>query len=164
MLCIGGKKRNTSAFTSPSTWKEVYPSSHFGRLKCLLVLLKVQRCHLKKNLTSKDVVVSLTVFISSPFTWKCWWGYFLAKSEQLQTQVLVWVLSCFSGFWLFETQRTVAPQALLSIGFSRQAYWRGLPCPLPGHLPYPGIEPVSHWWMDSLPLAPPTNTGSQPNL
>ena len=35
---------------------------------------------------------------------------------------------------------TVALQALLSIGFSRQEYWSGLPCPPPGGLPHPGIE------------------------
>jgi len=29
------------------------------------------------------------------------------------------------------------------MGFSRQEYWSGLPCPLPGDLPYPGIEPMS---------------------
>jgi len=54
------------------------------------------------------------------------------------------------------TSRTVAHQILLSRGFSRQEYWRGLPCPPPGHLPDPGIEPgsptlqadsllLSHW-------------------
>ena len=34
---------------------------------------------------------------------------------------------------------TVALQAPLSMGFSRQEYWSGLPCPLPGDLPNPGI-------------------------
>jgi len=34
-------------------------------------------------------------------------------------------------------------QASLSMGFSRQEYWTGLPCPPPGDLPDPGIEPVS---------------------
>ena len=38
---------------------------------------------------------------------------------------------------------TVAHQALLSMGFSRQEYWSGLPCPSPGDLPDPGTEPVS---------------------
>ena len=38
---------------------------------------------------------------------------------------------------------TVARQAPLSMGFSRQEYWSGLPCPPPGDLPNPGIEPVS---------------------
>ena len=39
--------------------------------------------------------------------------------------------------------RTVACQAPLSMGFSRQEYWGGLPCPPPGELPNPGIEPES---------------------
>ena len=38
---------------------------------------------------------------------------------------------------------TVAHQAPLSIGFSRQEYWSGLPCPSRGDLPDPGMEPVS---------------------
>ena len=38
---------------------------------------------------------------------------------------------------------TVACQAPLSMGFSRQEYWSGLPFPFPGHLPDPGIEPRS---------------------
>ena len=54
---------------------------------------------------------------------------------------------------------TVARQAPLSMGFSRQEYWNGLPCPPPGALPDPGIEPESltsilHWQVGSLPLAP----------
>ena len=36
-----------------------------------------------------------------------------------------------------------ALQALLSMGFSRQEYWSGLPCSPPGDLPHPGIEPMS---------------------
>ena len=42
----------------------------------------------------------------------------------------------------------VACQAPLSMGFSRQEYWSGLPCPLPGALPNPGTEPAS----PALPL------------
>ena len=37
----------------------------------------------------------------------------------------------------------VAPQAPLSMEFSRQEYWHGLPCPSPGDLPDPGIKPRS---------------------
>ena len=37
----------------------------------------------------------------------------------------------------------VAWQISLSMGFSRQEYWSGLPCPSPGDLPDPGIQPVS---------------------
>ena len=53
------------------------------------------------------------------------------------------VLTCFSGVWLFAAPWTVAHQALLSMGFSRQEYWSGLLCPPPGDLPNPGIEPTS---------------------
>ena len=45
-----------------------------------------------------------------------------------------------SRVWLFATPWTVAYQALLSMGFSRQEYWSGLPFPSPGDLPDPGIE------------------------
>ena len=44
---------------------------------------------------------------------------------------------------LFATPWTVAYQASLSMGFSRQEYWSGLPFPSPGDLPNPGIEPGS---------------------
>ena len=49
------------------------------------------------------------------------------------------VLSSFSYVWLFVTPRTVGCQAPLSMGFSRQEYWSGLPFPSPGDLPDPGI-------------------------
>ena len=44
---------------------------------------------------------------------------------------------------LFATPRTVTCQVPLPVGFSRQAYWIGLPFPPPGDLPDPGIEPKS---------------------
>ena len=48
------------------------------------------------------------------------------------------MLSHFSH--VFVTRWTIAHQAPLSMGFSRQEYWSGLPCPPPGDLPNPGIE------------------------
>ena len=48
-----------------------------------------------------------------------------------------------SRVWFFVNPWTVASQAPLSLGFSRQEYWSGLPCPPPGDLPDPGIKPVS---------------------
>ena len=53
---------------------------------------------------------------------------------------------------------TVARQAPLSMGFSRQEYWSGLPFPSPGDLPNPGIEPGSPVLQaDALPSEPPGN-------
>ena len=55
---------------------------------------------------------------------------------------------------LFATLQTVACQAPLSMGFSRQEYWSGLPCPSLGDLPDPGIEYLAPALQaDSLPLS-----------
>jgi len=53
------------------------------------------------------------------------------------------VLSHFSCVWLCTRLLTVACQAPLSMGFSRQEYWSGFLCPPPGHLHYPGFKPAS---------------------
>ena len=54
----------------------------------------------------------------------------------------MYMLSCFGRVRLFVTLWIVAHQAPLSMGFSRQEYWSGLPFPPPGNLSDPGIEPV----------------------
>ena len=66
----------------------------------------------------------------------------------------VCVLSLFSCVWLFVTPWTVARQAPLSMGFSRQEYWSGLLCP-PVDLPDPGIKLAS-------PMSPASQAGSFP--
>ena len=66
----------------------------------------------------------------------------LAKGWGPRTQS-VCVLSRFSCVRLCATLWTTAHQAPLSMGFSRQEYWSGLPCPPPGDLPDSGIEPRS---------------------
>ena len=55
----------------------------------------------------------------------------------------VCMLSCFSHVQLFMTLWTIACQASLSVGFSQQEYWSGLPCPPPGDLSDPGIKLTS---------------------
>ena len=56
----------------------------------------------------------------------------------------------------FATPWTVAHRAPLSMGFSSQEYWSGLPFPSPGDLPDPGIKPRSPALQaDSLPSEPP---------
>ena len=82
----------------------------------------------------------------------------------LQARTLEWAAISFSNawkwkvkvkmlsrVWLFATPRTVAYQASLSIGFSRQEYWTGLLFPFPGDLLDPGIK--------SIPLVSPALTG-----
>ena len=53
------------------------------------------------------------------------------------------VLSRLSHIQLFATLWSVACQSPLSMGFSRQEYWNGLPWPPSGNLPNPGIKPAS---------------------
>ena len=68
------------------------------------------------------------------------------------------MLSRFSRVQLFATLVDCICQAPLSMGFSRQEYWSGLPYPPSEDLPHPGMEPMSltsllHWqW---VPLVPP---------
>ena len=73
--------------------------------------------------------------------------------EILQARILEWVampsliyITCMSSHFshvrLYATLGTVACPAPLSLGFSRQEYWSGLPCSPPGDLAHPGIELV----------------------
>ena len=65
-------------------------------------------------------------------------------------------MKSLSRVQLFATPWTVVYQASLSMGFSRQEYWSGLPFPSPGDLPDPGIEPRSPALQaDGLPFEPP---------
>ena len=65
-------------------------------------------------------------------------------------------MKSLSRVQLFATLWTVARQAPLSMGFSRQECWSGLPFPSPGDLPDPGIEPGSSALQaDALPSEPP---------
>ena len=54
------------------------------------------------------------------------------------------VFSCFSHVQLFVTLWTLALQAPLSMGFSGQEYWSGLPCPSPGVFLTQGLNPGLH--------------------
>ena len=75
------------------------------------------------------------------------------------------MLNCFSHVQLFVTPWTMAHHSPLSMGFSRQEYWSGLPFSPPEDLPDPGIKPTSPkspaLQVDSLPLShqgnPPDN-------
>ena len=70
-----------------------------------------------------------------------------------------------SRVWLFVTPWTVAHQAPLSMEFSRQEHWSGLPCPPPGDLPNPGIKPRSPTLqVVSLPTEPPGKPNNAPEV
>ena len=69
------------------------------------------------------------------------------------------MLKCFSHVQFFATLWTVACLSPLSMGFSRETYWSGLPSPPPGDLSNPGIQSVSltDALTGRLSLAPPIN-------
>ena len=92
------------------------------------------------------------------------WLHHLAPGIQFVDQTSPWTLQleclhqaqglfCAQGYctvlglvtqsWVFETPWTVACQAPLSLEFSREEYWSGLPSPTPGDPPNPGMEPRS---------------------
>ena len=71
--------------------------------------------------------------------------FFSAQSFHIEPSgsISACVISYFSRVRLFATPLTVARQAPLSVGFSRQEYWSGLPCPPPGDLLDSGAGPAS---------------------
>ena len=97
-------------------------------------------------------------FATQPFLWFnfhiCIW--LLEKKHSFDYK---WVLAnCLRCVRFGGTLWNIACQAPLSMGFSKQEYWTGLPCPPPGDLPNPGIKPhflcLLHWQAGSLPLEP----------
>ena len=76
----------------------------------------------------------------------------LCLDQVVTKAVCACMLICFCPVQLFETPCTVAHQTPLSMGFSKQEYCSGLPCPPPGDLPDPGIKSAS--------LASPALAGS----
>ena len=78
--------------------------------------------------------------------WKRGWQILFCKG--------LCMLSCFSSVQLFVTFWTVARQAPLPMGFSRQECWSRLPFPSPGDLLSPGeVKPTCPVWQGSLSLS-----------
>ena len=69
--------------------------------------------------------------------------YSMLSFKDLNMFLHMYVLSHFSHIQIFETLWTVAQQALLSMEFSKKAYWSGFPWPSPRDVPNTGIEPAS---------------------
>ena len=83
----------------------------------------------------------------------------LGSYKWAQIDMCECLLSHFSRVRLSVTPWTVAFQAPLSMGFSKQGYWNGFPCPPPGIFPTQGSNPrlicLLNWQEVSLPLVPP---------
>ena len=91
--------------------------------------------------------------LENPRVGGAWWA---AVSGVAQSRTRLKWLSSSSSSLTLATPCSVAHQAPLSIGFSRQEYWSRLPFPSPGELPDPGIKPRSpELQADSLPTELP---------
>ena len=76
------------------------------------------------------------------------------ESQRFRHNWVTELTELLSHVWFFVTPWTAASQAPLSMWFSREEYWSGLPFPPPGHLPDPEIKPMSPpWQTNSLPLS-----------
>ena len=88
------------------------------------------------------------------------WTFGLQNTERINFYYCACMLSRFSCVQLFATKWTIACHVSLSMGFSRQEYWSGLPCPPPGDFSWPRDRTrISYvyppWRACSLPLVPP---------
>ena len=101
---------------------------------------KIQPMHLFKipqlDFPSGPVVTTLC-FQCRGYRFKVW-----SLVGKLRCHMHACMLSWFSHVWLSATPRTVACQAFMSMGFSRQGYRSGLPRPPPEDLSDPGVEPL----------------------
>ena len=136
------------------------PTLFFARIMCIYILLLLK------------VFISYSVYI---LLWSVWvisssallireprWIHSVFLFSSVTTSLsptccvrVLWKCWSFSHVWLFATPWTAARQAPLSMEFSRQEYWSGLPFPSPGdllNLPKPGSPALQ---VDSLPSEPP---------
>ena len=105
----------------------------------------------KSDCFHRYVGVCVYIYI---YVYMCIYIYiYIYTYTHTQLFILYWLVCLVAKSCLtLVTPWTVARQAPLSMGFSRQAYWSGLPFPSPGDLPDPGIEPRSPALQaDSLP-------------
>ena len=125
------RRKHTQTHTQGKNWSPVLIDLQDIRSLTMNILMKILTvlCNNKKKDLHFEGWVSLLV--------DHWLKLFLGYYFMCVCQVASIVSDSLRPL------KTVAHQAPLSMGFSRQDYWSGLPCPLPGDLPDPGIEPGS---------------------
>ena len=147
----------------PCGWQD--RSSPAGDWTCVLSSESLSPNHWTAREVPEVFWVFLKVFFSVEVQLTCFFKY-TTTLFQLYINICIYMRVCklshFSCVRLFATLWTVAHQAPLSMGFSRQEYLSGLPCPPPEDLPTQGSNPhllhLQHWQEGSLPLAPPGKT------
>ena len=125
-------------FTTAAVWEAQLSGYLWGNH--IISFLVPQCSHLRDGSEAPPCFLHLGL-------WSSYWDW---RSEVCSTGeyscISLWVMNdacVLSRVQLFTTPGVIAHQAPLSMGFFWQEYWSGLPCPPPGDLPDPGIEPVS---------------------
>ena len=145
--------KSTSALCSFfHSFQSLKKSHHPVSLSILLLCFPFVHGTLQSDSAQDDTYSLLLLAVCLP-------DYTLPEHEPQRSKCLCQQLS---HVHLSATPRTGAHQASLSMGFSRQEYWSGLPFPSPGDLPNPGIEPRSPAMQeDSLPSELPGKYSSR---
>ena len=131
---------------SPLVWSIFHPSSCLPHYICGNTL-SPPSSHMPLVINCSDFCLLSSYLNSTLFFMKSFLAITSSNTHIDDSILCVWVCvcvrSCFSHVQLFVTLWIIARQAPLSMGFSRQQYWSGFPCPSPGHLSNPGMEPAS---------------------
>ena len=121
-----------------------------GILLWLLQSLKVWATDLQGSKWTKLFLMRVKSYFPTSLCWhQPWWWKSICgnKTARALAGITRWMdrqdIHPTTSSQVFSTPRTVARQAPLSMGFSRQAHWSRLPFPSPGHLPDPGIKLMS---------------------
>ena len=96
----------------------------------------------------------IATFQSTAYSpWFCYIEHFV-----ILISTCMCMLTCFRSVWLCETPWTIVYQAPLFMGFSKQEYWSGLPCPTQGIFSIQGSKLcllcLLHWQTCPLPTVP----------
>ena len=138
--------------SSNNDWHRVFPDLSLVITLCIQLLLCWYHYVLWQSFPG-FLSVLVDFYFGAGLASLVWIPWFsLGKNHSCILDVCVF--SRFRHVWFFMTLWTVVHQAPLSMGFSGQEYWSGLPCPPPGDRPHPGTEPsllcLLHWQVDSL--------------
>ena len=142
------------SYRSPTSWRfwEQLPHSSCGSLSLRRIFEGdiVEWTRISVTVVSHQATSGTHRHAPPPSILNCLHLHLWSQKVWVACLVRVCMLGLFSRVQLCVTPWTVAHQAPLSMGFSRQEYWSGLPCPPPGDFPNPGIELAS---LMSLALA-----------
>ena len=146
MLFLGSQFWSWVQTLSDTYIKFIFKFSVFSLFLVLFYKISESWKRLKNGLEFKHVCIHSAYLLLKQSPDRNWELEIFRENTVYETVIGVCVCVCvcmLSCAWLFETPWTVAHHSTLSMEFSRQAYWSGLPFSPPGDPPDPGIETES---------------------